>query len=288
MPNRTDSTPYRLVALDIDGTVLNSAQEVTPELKEELAGLAERGVRTVLCTGRRWRSTIGVLEEMQHAHPVVVCCGGALIKNADDERTLHAVPMEHATARLVCGLFRQAGLVPMLLYDRPLAGRELKLCESDRMAAERLPYVQENPDAVEWYSGDYPGADELPLMAYTVDLRAKVDAVEELIRQGVGPRGIVEALHQLRYGSEQGMLEVHAPAVTKWRALEWLLEQWGMRAEEVVAIGDDVNDIEMLRAAGLSFAMGNASDEVKAAADEVTGSNDEHGVAAALSSVFER
>jgi hydroxymethylpyrimidine pyrophosphatase-like HAD family hydrolase len=82
-------------------------------------------------------------------------------------------------------------------------------------------------------------------------------------------------------------LEVHDPAATKWRAIEWLLDEWDIRPEQVVAIGDDVNDVPMLRGAGLSFAMGNAPDAVKAAADRVTATNEENGVALALREAFD-
>jgi hypothetical protein len=279
-------TPYRLVALDIDGTVLDSAQQVSAELKAALARLTSISVRTVLCTGRRWQSAAPVLRQLEHAHPVVVCTGGALIKSADDERTLHAVPMGHDAARLAVKAFRAHGLVPLLLYDRPLGAREMKIALSDQARAEGLPYLQANPGSWEWYEGGYPPGCEAPLAVYTVDGEAAISSAEPYVRAALGERGIVEVMRQLRYGADQVAIEVHDTSATKWRALEWLLEQWGVRADEVVAMGDDVNDVPMLRAAGLSFAMGNASDAVKAAADQVTASNDEHGVAVALGRVF--
>lgn len=286
MPHASKQTRFKLIALDIDGTVLNSAQQVTPELKEALARLAGRSLRTVLCTGRRWQTTAKVLNELVHVHPVAVCSGGSLIKRADDERTLHATPLEQAPARLVVDLLRRAGLVALVLYDRPLGGRELKVSESEREQAERLPYLLANPGSCEFYAGDYPSGGERPLVVYAVDEGVKVYAAERLVREALGASGIVEAMKQPRYGADQVALEVHDPSATKWRALEWLIGQWGIRPQEVLAMGDDVNDIPMLKAAGLSFAMGNASDEVKAAAHAVTAGNDEHGVVLALKGVF--
>jgi hydroxymethylpyrimidine pyrophosphatase-like HAD family hydrolase len=277
---------YRLVALDIDGTVLNSAQEVTPELRSVLARLTERGVRIVLSTGRRWRNTVSVLREMGYVHPTAVCCGGALIKEADGERTLYAAPMKHATARLTARIFHQSGLVPMLLYDRNLSGRELKLAERDREAAERLPYLRMNRGSFDWYGGDYPEGNEPALVLYTVDEQVKVRRAEVAVVEGLGELGIVKAMVQRRYGPDQVALEIHDPAATKWHALKWLLDRWDVRPEEVVAIGDDVNDLPMLEAAGLSVAMGNAVPEVKAIADTITASNDEHGAALALRRAF--
>ncbi len=279
---------FRLVALDIDGTILDSAQRIAPELKEALAGLVSRSVRVVLCTGRRWRSAVPILTELEHAHPIVVCCGGALVKRVDDESTLYARPLEHATAREAAAIFRRNSLVPMLLYDRPLSGLELKIAQEDRAQAEQLPYLVLNPGVCEWYAGDYPSTDERPLIVYTLDEGYKVRAAQPDFREHLGERAVVQAMAQARYGADQVALEVHDPASTKWRALHWLLKRWRILPEQVVAVGDDVNDVPMLRAAGLSFAMGNASQEVKAAADAVTRSNDEHGVVEALRSAFGR
>jgi len=285
-PDAPSESPYRLVALDIDGTVLNSAQQVTERLKAALARLAGMSVRTVLCTGRRWQSALPVLREMEHAHPVVVCSGGSLVKDAADGRTLHCVPMGHEAARTALRLMRQGGLVPMLLYDRPLGTPDLRVAESDRRRAERLPYARGNADCWEWYAGEYPDAAERPLACYAVDRAGLTGPARERLREALADDAIVDALRLPRYGSDQVALEVHDPAATKWHALEWLLAGWGLRPEQVVAIGDDVNDVPMLRAAGLSFAMGNAPDHVKAAADAVTASNDEHGVVEALAGVF--
>ncbi len=278
---------YKLVALDIDGTLLNSVQQITPELKDTLLRLGRLGVHSVLCTGRRWQSAFPVLQELEHVHSVVICSGGALIKRADDQQTLHRAPMAHADARATVDAYRTAGLVPILLFDRRIGERELRVCGVDRERAEAMPYLMANPDSCDYYPGAYPDGDERPLMVYTVDERPLIDAAEAPVREAVGARGIVEVMGQLRYGADQIAIEVHDPAATKWRALQWLMSQWDIGADEVVAVGDDVNDIPMLRGAGLSFAMGNGPAEVKAAADEVTAGNDEHGVVLALSGVFE-
>ena len=278
--------PYRVVALDIDGTILDSAQRVTDELKAVLARLAAMSVRTVLCTGRRWHSALPVLRELEHGHPVVVCSGGSLVKDAGDGRTLHAVPMQHGTARAAARLMRESGLVPMLLYDRPLGTRDLMLGESDRASAERLPYAQDNAEGWEWYGGEYPDREERPLGCYAVVEDARFERGLACLSVALMEAANVNALALSRYGAGQSALEAHDPGATKWHGLEWLLGRWGLRPEQVVAIGDDVNDVPMLRAAGLSFAMGNAPDDVKAAADAVTASNDEHGVVEALAGVF--
>ncbi len=126
-----------------------------------------------------------------------------------------------------------------------------------------------------------------PLVVYTVDHASLAYAARDRAREVLGDRALVTALAHTLYGPDQVALEIHSPTATKWSALSWLLERLQIPAERVIAIGDDVNDVPMLRGAGLSFAMANAQPEVKAVADRVTtGSNDEDGVLHALRSVF--
>ena len=88
------------------------------------------------------------------------------------------------------------------------------------------------------------------------------------------------------YSWEGGLVEVSAPGVSKRSALEWIAEDIGVDASEVVAFGDMPNDVEMLRWAGLGVAMGNAEDGVKSVADEVTADNNSDGVAQVLERWF--
>jgi len=281
-----DVPPYRVVALDIDGTILDSRQRVTDELKAVLARLSARSVRAVLCTGRRWSGALPVLRTLEHGHPIVVCSGGALIKDADTGRTLRAVPMPRRTAQEAVRVMRRNGLLPMVLYDRPAEKPDLLVAERDRPLVGRLPYAAAHAPGWEWYAGEFPDGDEPPLVCYAVDERGPIEQGLAALREALGEAAIANALGLPRYGPTQTALEVHDPGATKWLSLAWLLERWGMGPADVVAIGDDVNDVPMLRAAGLSFAMGNAPPSVKAEADAVTGSNDEHGVVEALTGVF--
>jgi len=253
--------------------------------KGAVARLSALGVRTVLCTGRRWRTTRPIVEQIEHAHPCVICCGGALIKEAHGHTTVYCAPLSAALARRTAQQFRAAGVVPLLLYDRPLEAREILVSEQEKQRALALPYVARNLDAVEYYEGTFPGLEEGPLEVYTVDEASRVRRAERMVREGVGGAGFVSALRH-PHGSEWWALEVSARQATKWGALSWLLERWHIPPERVMAIGDDVNDVPMLEAAGLSFAMGNASPQARAAADRLTDDSDHDGVVQALRSVF--
>jgi len=277
---------FRLVVLDIDGTVLDGQGRVSELLKRTLRQLVQRDVNVVLCTGRRWRMTLPVLDELEHAHAMAVCCGGALIKDGRDHRTYHAAGLPRRTAERALTAMRRAGLVPIFLPDRPIDAPELLIAESDRERARSLPYIEANAEFVEYYRGDSPPACEEATIVYTMDDLDRVRPAENALRQELAGAGTVAAMRQGRYGPTQWALEAHHPSATKWSAVEWLLARWQIAAEQVVAIGDDVNDVPMLRAAGLSFAMGNAVPEARDAADRVTCTNDENGAAQALREVF--
>lgn len=279
------STDFQLVALDLDGTVLDSAGQVSAAFKAVASELRKLGVRTVMCTGRRWRTALPIIRQIQHAHPYVICCGGALIKDGRRHTTLYTNPLGIALARPAVEGFRKAGLVPFLLYDRPLRERELLISDTDRERAKGLAYVADNAAAFEPYPDGFPAVREAPLVVYTVDEPERVCSGESIVQGAVGKDALVAVLRH-PHGGRQWALEVHSLAASKWAALSWLLERWKVPPSRVVAIGDDVNDIPMLEAAGLSFAMGNAVPAAKAAADRLTADNDQDGAALALRSVF--
>ena len=281
-----DNCLFKLVALDVDGTLLNSNGAVSDELKRVLPRLKALGVRSVLCTGRRWRSALPVVQELVHVDPYVVCCGGSLVKHLEGHETLRCIPLDWPTARRSSQVFREAGLVPIFLYDRPVDGQEMFVSQQDQSRAQQVLYLNVNRKDVAYFPGDVPPVEEPPLEVFTVDCVPRVRPLCGPIRDALGGCGVVEVMLQPRYGPRQLALEVHDVEATKWTALQWLMADWDIKPQEVLAIGDDVNDIPMLRAAGLSFAMGNAPEEVKSVADAVTATNDQHGAAMAIRRVF--
>ena len=277
---------YQLVALDIDGTVLDSRGTVSCSFQTAIARLAEAGVHTVLCTGRRWRSAHPVQEQIPGGSPVVVCSAGALIKEAGTHRTLHSDPLSPGAVRLALRLFRENRMVPLALMDRPLGRPELLISRGDRSVADDLVYVRSNRDDLEWYDGPFPETEEPVLEIYTVADRDHVLSVEPEVDRQLKGLGRTTAIHQPVYGPRDWAFEVHDPTATKWNGLRHLMDRWKVQPEGIVAIGDDINDIPMLEAAGLSFAMGNAVDRVREVAGQRTTSNDEDGVVRALETVF--
>ena len=234
----------------------------------------------------RDRATQRAPEDHDLASPGAAASCGEPRPPVGIEATLIGSACRVAVAAILDGDYRQAQVGEHASVFQTIGHGAGVAVQEDQHRAASVPYLHANREAVDYFQGPYPPDGRRCLVVYTVDEGSRVRASQQRIEQAIGEDGIVKVMAQPRYGADQVAIEVHGPTATKWSALQWLLRRWEVKSREVVAVGDDVNDIPMLRAAGLSFAMGNASDEVKAAASAVTASNDEHGVAEALRSAF--
>ena len=260
----------RMIALDVDGTLLTSRGTVSEGTVRAVRTARERGVRVVLSTGRSVPEAVW-LTGLVGCDRRAVCIGGAVVADMADGRHLHRWDIPEETARPVLELLRGKPLSCMVF-----AG-EANLLDraSDAYFRATYPYPAylDNTVAVDDLSA-YLQARRLPL--------TKIYAVG-------APDAFPPLLSQLRQlpgltltSSGRDNFEVLAAGVDKGAALCLLGSEWGIRPEEIAAIGDSDNDLAMLRAVGCPVAMGNASDEVKAAASMITADNDRDGVAEAI------
>ncbi len=270
----------RLLVLDIDGTLLNSEDIVTPIVKQAIADARELGVAVALATGRRVGSTRGVVKEIGISLPIVTF-NGALVWDTATETAIHELAFSPAVIRRIVELSHQAGLAPILLQG-PGHG-------------ERIFVQAENglrPEYLEWFLDPRRSeVDELPLEELvdipgilTIDLFGPEAALKEL-----GPQ--LDELEVQVYDVGQvstqtdppnWALNVHMPGASKAAGVQVLAQSLGCTLQDVVAIGDGYNDLPLLEAAGIGVAMGNAHDEVKRRADVVVNGHDEDGVAEAI------
>jgi Cof subfamily protein (haloacid dehalogenase superfamily) len=249
--------------LDLDGTVLNAEKRISPAVAAAVAGVREAGLTVVLCTGRMVRSSAGYWRELGLNTPLIAY-NGAMITDVRDGRVLFHRPLDLTTTLEVAGFGREIGL-------------NFQAYEDDEMFAER------DGEGVREYSRIY----DVPYRvvdSFRNCLRAGATKLLAACRREEMP-GYLARLRE-RFGprlmlteSEGRHIEVCHPCVNKAAATQLVVERAGGRREQVAAVGDGMNDVEMLRWAGLGAAMGNASDRVKQAADVVIGSNAEDGLA---------
>ncbi len=269
---------YRLVALDVDGTLIDSRGRVTPRMRAALDAVRERGVQVVLCTGRRFRTARPLLAELELSGPVVVN-NGVVVKDIASGQTLHASYLTQELVTAVLPLAREGG--PPLVY---VDERDDDVDLLTERLADAHPFQQEYlSDNTRFFRAvDDLGArpiDAAILISLMAD-DARLTRVREVAESTLGDR---IRLHTILNKNYQGsILEFLSPEGGKWRALHQVATDAGIDSAEILAIGDDRNDTEMIRKAGLGVAMRNAVAEVRDAADHVTGSNDEDGAAAAI------
>jgi Cof subfamily protein (haloacid dehalogenase superfamily) len=257
---------YRLLAIDLDGTLLTPRPHkiITPRARNALRQAAGAGVTIVIATGQN-------LAVLQHECRDLPLNGPQIIENGAIIADMHGV-IYHET------LLPKEYILPTLLMLREAGFYR---------AYHTLHRVYTDADAPrvrEWYRPPVPPAIEVEDITSLSMPCIKVVGIgpEELIR---AKRDEFERLYAGQLYVTQSsfdLIEFLHPDVSKGNALIKLAADLGIKAEEVVAFGDNHNDIGMLRFAGLGVAMGNAHDEVKAEADYVTGSNAEDGVAAVI------
>ncbi|HEY8346674.1 MAG TPA: Cof-type HAD-IIB family hydrolase [Symbiobacteriaceae bacterium] len=270
---------YRLLALDIDGTLLNPAGELTPRVQNAVTGVMRAGMLVTLATGRNLRSTLPIARALGITAPLVVS-NGSLVICPVTSRVLLYRPLDPEVAKQTVQLLERAGLAACATRVC-LSGPDFFYAQSPSYFAFDLRRGRP-PESVQKVADLAAVAARIrPLKVMALDSTdAVAAAARELERQFAGRCRVLITPE----GEGCALLEVSAPGVTKATGLERLAALYRICPEEMIAIGDNRNDLEMLRYAGLGVAMGNADDEVKQAARVVTAPNDADGVAVFLES----
>ena len=259
----------RLVATDLDGTLVRVDGSVSPYTREVLALMEDSGVPVVFVTGRPLRWAEEVFEHVG-SHGLAIVSNGALVWDVARSEVHLERPIAPDTAREVCRRLREA--VPGSAYAvETLDGIAL---EPEFTERHRLPEgVRRAP------VDDLLARPLLKLLARHEELGPQDywDAAE----------AVVGDLVTITWSSSTTLLEMSAAEVTKASTLSLLARDLGVEAEGVIAFGDMPNDLPMLRWAGTSYAMADAHPTVREAASHLAPGHDEDGVARVLAKVFE-
>lgn len=263
---------YKAVFSDIDGTILNTSHQIPEKTKEKIVALHDQGIPFVLVSARMPKGMTAIRDELGGKNPMI-CYSGALVVD-EDGKPIYSVALQTEEAKDLC---------------------------------KKIPEIA--PDvSVNVYSNDNWMAEDLE--EYWVDQEMKITGVQaekvsfqdEKVMKEVhkilcmGPAESISLLEKklqalfpgIRiYKSKDTYLEIMSMKASKSDAVHMLEKVFGVTREEIAAFGDGHNDIDMIEYAGLGVAMGNASQEVKDAADYVTDVNDREGLRQVLDQVFE-
>lgn len=261
-----------LVATDVDGTLIDHDERVSDRTRAVVLSVVESGTPFVLATGRPPRWIRPVVEGLGYA-PLAVCANGAVIYDSGTDRILSAASLSVDTMAWL------ADLATSVLPGCGLAAERVGASAHDAatpqfVSSPGYEHAWLNPDNTEMSEEDVLAAPAVKLMIRMAGASSK--SMSEALAPLVGDRA------DLTYSTDNGLLEVSAPGVTKASGLVVLAERLGVATAGIVAFGDMPNDIPMLNMAGHGVAMENAHPEAKAAADEVTATNVEDGVARIL------
>jgi 5-amino-6-(5-phospho-D-ribitylamino)uracil phosphatase len=240
-----------------------------------LVRAGKAGIHVVLATGRRYSRTLHLVEPLGIEVPIITA-SGALIKDAKDHRTLHKAVFEPELLRRVLAIMDRCGYDPLVCADTFNDGFDFYLGKRDVRTSELDEYIEMNPQ--DWRIRPNLIVDPPPgvFLAFTFATKDKMLVVEQTLHEKLPGKLSIHVLRSPRY---RGFLvEIAVAGVSKWSGIKHLADIWGIDQESICAVGDDVNDIQMIRSAGLGVAMGNALPEVKAAADRIAPSHDENGL----------
>ena len=272
---------YQLLALDVDGTILDPEGQIRPAIKQAVADAQARGMQVVLCTGRRFRSALPVAQALGLTHPLIVH-NGALVKALDSGRTLYHNYLSPDVYSQSLAVLSQVSS-PMLYIDAFHDGVDIITASSDRTHPFQRAYLRDTQPHCQIVADiSAPPLHGIVMMSIMAE-ENRLHAFRHDVQAALGAQAHVNVLANKNY--QGSILEVLPPSVSKWQALHRFAEGQGIAAAQIVAVGDDANDLEMIRHAGLGIAMGNAVDAVKAVADHVTLSNADEGLAHALNHV---
>ena len=278
--------PVRLVALDMDGTLLATfAQELSRRNAQAVRAAQAAGIVVAIATGRRTAYTTPLLEDVGlRADTPLITSNGAVT------RTLGGEPMDHchlqaAVAREICGVLRPFGTL-VFTFDRIGKG-ELVLEDLEQAHSRIEMWVEANRDAIavvrplERALAD--GQD--PIQGMVTGSMGKMKQAEQALRQSKW-HAHCECVRTEYPARDLSILDLLPPGVSKGWALERLAARLGIDRKETMAIGDNWNDLEMLEWAGQAVLMGNAAQELKTKAKlrgwKQAPPNDQDGVAVVL------
>ncbi|MTI69572.1 MAG: HAD family phosphatase [Firmicutes bacterium] len=266
---------YKLIAIDMDGTLLNSKERVSEKNKKALKVATEKGIQVVISTGRIFTSARYYAKLLGVITPIIACNGG-LVSEYHRKNVLLENPMDTESCKNVINVLEENDMYYHFygkedFYTRELNHNSLKYHNwnkkqkpGDRINIEIL----DKP--LEFVNKNKPKLFKFVTMEND---KEKLEKVEQILKENKDLEVV---------SSWKGSLDIMKKGVSKGRALKELCNSFNIDRKEVIAIGDNYNDLSMINFAGTGVAMGNGEEDVKKKAQIITDTNDNDGVSKVL------
>ena len=259
---------YRMIAIDLDETLLNSDLQISPRNKAAIREAVRQGVKVTIATGRMFCTSIQYVRELElNVDWPIINYHGALITTTESKRIIYHCPLENSLAVSITREAEARGYHVNVYIDERLYIREEN--ESSRYYRKIAPV---EPQAVGALGPFLERQGASPTKLTIIDSQDGLDQAEAIFKAAYGDR--IAALQTRPF-----FLEITDRRATKGQALRRLAGSEGIRRDEIIAFGDSCNDLDMLSYAGLGVAVANAMPAVRRAADLITAANDADGVA---------
>lgn len=263
---------FKLLCIDMDGTLLNSKKEITEKNKQYLRKAQEAGVKVVISTGRLFTSADYYADLVGIKAPII-SANGAFIREKDENKVIYKSLLGKDNCEIILKVLKKYDLIPNFHTSNAIFTEgsnphiQMYLKTNEDHPADKRIEIQ---TVIDWSQVFESYKEELlKCIAIDMDYEKIAKAKEEL-----------SAVEQLEVvSSSSNNFEVMCSGVSKGRGVEILAAYYNIKREEIICIGDNENDASMIAYAGLGVAMGNADEEIKTMAQYVTASNDEDGVA---------
>lgn len=274
---------YKMLCIDMDGTLLGKGKKISEENKKAIKSVYEKGVKIIVATGRIYNNA----EYYSHILGVkapVIAANGAVVIDRDNDKVIYDNPIKHDDClKLIDLLFK----MKMFFHFYTLEG-----IYSNNFLTDM---------GTKFYMKKQVGCEEFKIQYHVIKdkkmwkeiFKDNIDEISKCIVMSTSPKKIIEFKEKLKdikglvnFGSGSRSVEINNIEASKGNAVKALAEYYGIEREEIVAIGDNENDLSMIEYAGFGVAMDNAIDSLKDIADFITSSNKNNGVARALEKIF--
>lgn len=287
---------YKLVAIDLDGTMLNKYGVITENTKNVIKKVQEKGVEVIIASGRPINSVKNFSKEI-NSQKYFISGNGAITYDIKNDKILYENILNKNKVLQVIKICEENSIYYNVYTENGIIAKNLNY-NTLYYYKENINKSEENKTHINIVENIYDyieNRNEKILKIMICDGSKTIfNSIMKKIRE-ITDIEILDVSHMsrkiIKQGTEEIALEyfyteISAKDVDKWNALEKLIELMNITKEEVVTIGDNANDIKMLKNAGLGVAMGESAPYVKECANEVTTSNDNDGVAVILEKIF--